>query len=68
MRVSEKKAELELKAFLSAALAAIESRSIRAWASSEHNAPIVLEMAKAAVAKKSKPEALAAYLVCLAMG
>jgi hypothetical protein len=53
--------------FVAASLAAIESRSIRAWAQTEHNAPIVREMAERAFKLKHEPARFAAYLVCVAM-
>lgn len=63
MKVSEKK----LDAYVAAVLAAIESKSIRAWASSEHNAPIVRKLAASEIGK-TKPEDLATFLVITAMG
>jgi len=63
MKVSEKK----LDAYVAAVLAAIESNSIRAWAASEHNAPIVRKLAASEIGK-TKPADLATFLVITAMG
>lgn len=58
---------MTLDQFIAASLGAIESRSIRAWAQTAHNAPIVREMAERAFHLKHEPERFAAYLVCVAM-
>ena len=57
----------KLDIFIAASLAAIESRSIRAWAQTERNAPIVRKMAERALGLKHEPERFAAHLVCVAM-
>jgi hypothetical protein len=56
--------------FTTAAIAAIQSPSIRAWASSPHNLPIITEMAAQALSKnpKAKPQDFATYLTLTAMG
>lgn len=56
--------------FTTTAIAAIQSPSIREWASTARNLPIITEMAKAAITKnpKAKPEDFATYLTCVAMG
>jgi hypothetical protein len=56
--------------FTTAAIAAIQSPSMREWASSAHNLPIVTKMAVAAIAKnpRTKPADFATYLTLVAMG
>lgn len=56
------------EAFLDAALKHVESASIRAWATTDHNKPIVLKMAANSVEKNTNPQYFATYLVCCAMG
>jgi hypothetical protein len=54
---------------LAEALEIVESASIRAWATSERNYPIWLKIVEGAMAKgKGEKNALAAYIVCLAIG
>jgi hypothetical protein len=54
----------KLRPVLASALALIESDSIRRWATSDHNLPIVMEIAKGF----KSPDALCAYLVATAIG
>lgn len=63
--------EGEISTFVDAAIARIESVSIRAWARSDHNAPIVASMGANALRKggeSADPLRFSAYLVCLALG
>ncbi len=56
---------------LANALAQVESDSIRAWATSDHNKPIWLEIARRTVRDKgdaADPVAFSAYIVCTAIG
>ena len=55
--------------FLKAVFAAIQSESIRAWAQTPHNAPIVKQMAKEALKKNPNltPQYFATYLTTVAM-
>jgi hypothetical protein len=53
---------------LSDALALVESASIRAWATSDHNAPIWAKMAEKAVAKGTDVNLFSAYIVSCAIG
>ncbi len=54
---------------LAEALELVESRSIRAWATSAQNYPIWLSIVEQALANgKGEPSALAAYIVITAMG
>jgi len=57
-------------AFLTTSLNLIASESIRAWAQSAHNLPIITKMASAALTKnpKADPQGFATYLTTLAMG
>lgn len=52
------------------ALKHIQSDSIREWAQTAHNKPIIIKMAKEAVKKnpQAKPEDFATYLNLCAMG
>lgn len=56
--------------FTKAAIAAIQSTSMREWASSAHNLPIITKMAETALSKdpKAEPERFATYLTCIALG
>lgn len=54
--------------YLDQALTLVESTSIREWANTAHNRPILETMAQGAIDKGSDPERFAAYLVCVAMG
>lgn len=56
--------------FTKAAIAAIQSPSMREWASSAHNLPIITEMAKSALSKnpKATSQEFATYLTLVAMG
>lgn len=56
--------------FTTAAIAAIQSPSMREWASSARNLPIITEMAKSALSKnpKADPERFACYLTTIALG
>lgn len=56
--------------FTTAAIAAIQSPSIREWAQTAHNLPLITEMAQAAITKNPKlePERFATYLLTVAMG
>lgn len=58
------------EAFTSEAIGLIQSESIRAWASSAHNLPILRRFAAATLAKnpEAKPADFATYLTLLAMG
>lgn len=56
------------KAFLTAALEKVESKSIREWATSTHNYPIILKMAAKPAKAGEDPTRFATYLVCVAMG
>jgi hypothetical protein len=57
---------------LAAALEHVESASIRAWATSEHNRPIWLQIAAGAIKKApdGSPDVhrFAAYILCNAIG
>jgi hypothetical protein len=51
------------------ALAKVESKSIRAWAKSDHNQPLWLEICENAIKNGRKDaDAMAAYIVIVAMG
>jgi hypothetical protein len=56
--------------FVRAAIAAIESKSMQAWAQTPHNLPIIRQMAKEARKRNPKltPQYFAAYLTVVAMG
>jgi hypothetical protein len=56
---------------LTSALAHVESASIRSWATSEHNRPIFIQIAQAAIRKSGgAPDVhmFAAYIVSSAIG
>lgn len=58
-------------ALLDAAVALIESKSIRAWASSPQNRPVLLDHCKSILAKSGgsyEPLRYSTWLVCTAMG
>jgi hypothetical protein len=64
-------ATLTPETLLAAALQHVESASIRAWATSEHNRPIWLKIAAGAIAKANgTPDVhrFAAYILCNAIG
>lgn len=53
------------------ALEKVESKSIREWATTAHNAPLFLKIAESSIAGKKKcadPEWFAAYIVATAIG
>ncbi len=56
--------------FLNDALKSVESESIRAWATSDHNRPLWIKYAAAVLAKNpnSEPIRFATYLTLTAMG
>lgn len=60
------------KELFEAAVAKVESKSIREWATSAHNKPILLQIAaKATASKESEPAKVlrfSTWLVCEAMG
>lgn len=58
------------ESIFAAALANVESRSIREWADSEHNRPLWLEHIRQiqAAGKTIDPLRLCAYIVITAMG
>jgi hypothetical protein len=61
------------KKFLKEALTHVESKSIREWATSEHNFPIWIEIAKRFLIKNGGPSEdnrirLSTYIVVEAMG
>ena len=57
------------KALLSAALEKVESASIRAWATSAHNYPILLKEAAARIERgRTDPLQLTTAIVCCAIG
>lgn len=60
----------EARAFFSRALAKVESKSIREWATTAHNKPLWLKIAEEAVRREGTPcpERFAAYMVCVAIG
>lgn len=62
----------EAPAFLDRALARVESPSIRAWARTEHNLPLMLRLATLAIAKRgNNPDnelRFATFVTCEAMG
>lgn len=52
-----------------ASLNKVESKSIRAWAQTDHNKPLWLDICQNALNnKKSDPSAMAAYMVAVAIG
>lgn len=59
---------------LNGALEHVESKSIREWVVSEHNAPLWLQIAENAVSKGKDPQnpdhvlRFATYIVCTAIG
>jgi len=56
---------------LAAALEHVESASIRAWAMTEHNRPLFLQLAQKALDKSgpsADPHLFAAYIVATAIG
>lgn len=62
----------DASAFLDRALARVESVSIRAWARTEHNLPLMLRLATIALSKGgNNPEnelRFATFVTCEAMG
>ena len=55
--------------FFEASLKMVESPSIRAWASNDHNRPIWLEICQNSINnKKADPSVMAAYIVAVAIG
>jgi len=66
--MSTSKTPAVVKKFFNDTLGHIESKSIREWASSEHNKPIILKMAASARNNGSDPVRFATYLVCIAIG
>lgn len=58
--------------FFNAALARVESTSIRAWAQTDHNRPIMLQLAAKAMVgtgpMSGTPEGFAAFIVATAIG
>jgi len=54
--------------FLTQALAHVESESIRKWATTDHNRPLWVKMAKEAAQKGYDPKRFATYIVCVAIG
>ena len=55
--------------YLSDALDGVQSPSIRAWATTEHNHPIFLQIAQKGIDNGSpNVVAFTAYIVCLAIG
>ncbi len=56
--------------FLDAALEHVESKSIREWARSDHNRPIMLKMADGVLKKNpaADPLRFGTYVTCLAIG
>ena len=54
---------------LTEAIEQVESRSIRDWATSAHNAPIFLAIARKSLKQgKTPPHMLCSSIVCCAMG
>jgi hypothetical protein len=58
----------EVRAYVTTALEAIESKSIREWATTKHNAPLIEKLALGALNHGTEPKRFATYLVCVAMG
>lgn len=54
--------------YFNAALADVESASIRAWATSAHNHPLFLQLAEDAWQKNKTVEAMTISIVALAIG
>lgn len=54
--------------FTTAAIELLPSPSLKAWASSAHNLPIIQEAAKASIKNKRSPQDFATYLTLVAMG
>jgi len=50
------------------ALKIVESESIRNWATSDHNRPLWLDYCSKCTGTRRDPNAVAAYIVCLAIG
>ena len=59
---------MNAKSYLNEALEKVESQSVRAWATSAHNYPIFLEMAKGAVKKGTDTDFFAGMIVAYAIG
>ena len=51
-----------------AALQGVESRSIKAWASSDHNKPLFIKFAQTLVGKKNAVELMTIAMISWAMG
>jgi hypothetical protein len=60
----------EVDTFLATALSQVQSESIRKWATSAKNAPIIREMVLNYIAEKNAPQPghFATYLTLVAMG
>jgi hypothetical protein len=54
--------------FLQEALSNVESKSIREWAQTEHNKPLVLKLAESFQKTGAPAIRFGTYLVCVAMG
>lgn len=54
--------------YLKAALALVESESIRKWAVSRKNKPVWTAAARNAINRGADPQMFAAYIVSVAMG
>ncbi len=57
-----------LDRYMTEVLSNIDSKSIREWTATDHNAPLIRQMAEDASRKKTPPVRFASYLVCIAMG
>lgn len=66
--MKNKAMQAEVRDYMTKVLAAIESKSIREWASTKHNRPIVERLAWDAVNHGTHPMRFASYLVCVAIG
>lgn len=55
-------------AFTTATINLLPSTSLKAWAQTAHNLPLIKAAAKAAQAKGQTPQDLATYLTVVAMG
>lgn len=60
---------MNAKQLFEASILEIESKSIRAWAQTDHNKPLWMEICREAVKnQKQDPFNMAAYMVAVAMG
>lgn len=61
---------MDAETLLTQALERIESPSIKAWATSEHNRPIFIKIAESALKKNPQTDALqfSTYITCQAIG